>query len=385
MFLEKTIDRNPNLIKAAFYLHQEGVISPDTYVLDYDMILENAKMMKKEADKYGIKLYFMGKQIGRNPLICKALVDMGFEGAVAVDYKDAKIHIENGIKLGHVGHLVQIPKNDVELIVSARPQTISIYSIEKAKEISKAAVKLNVKQNITLRVIDDEDMLYPAQYGGFYLKDLEKVVDELRSLPNIVIHGLTSFPCFLYDSKEKKIKDTHNLKTVLKAKDILKDMYINIEEVNLPSANCTESMKLIKSFGGTHGEPGHGFTGTTPFHGDHDNYEKPAMVYVSEVSHNLNSNSYCYGGGYYRRSNLKKALVGTDINNGKLIDVEEPSLESIDYYFTLKENTKVSDTVIMAFRTQIFVTRSDVAIVKGISDGKPELIGLYDSQGRKIR
>jgi len=144
MFLEKTIDRNPNLIKAAFYLHQEGVISPDTYVLDYDMILENAKMMKKEADKYGIKLYFMGKQIGRNPLICKALVDMGFEGAVAVDYKDAKIHIENGIKLGHVGHLVQIPKNDVELIVSARPQTISIYSIEKAKEISKAAVKLKI-------------------------------------------------------------------------------------------------------------------------------------------------------------------------------------------------------------------------------------------------
>ncbi|WP_032122551.1 YhfX family PLP-dependent enzyme [Clostridium amazonitimonense] len=385
MFLEKTIERNPNLIKTAFHLHKKGLISPDTYVLDYDMILENALMMKKEADKYGVKLYFMGKQIGRNPLISKALIDMGFEGAVAVDYKDAKRHIENGIKLGHVGHLVQIPRADMEIILSSRPETISIYSIEKAKEISEVAGKLGIIQNITLRVISEGDMLYPAQYGGFYLEELEEAVNSIKNLPNINIYGLTSFPCFLYDDKDKKIKETHNVETVLKAKEILKNIGVNIEQLNLPSASCTESIKLIKGFGGTHAEPGHGLTGTTPYHSDYDSFEKPAMVYVSEVSHNLNSQSYCYGGGYYRRSNLKKALVGNSLEDSKLVNVQEPSLESIDYYFTLEENTKVSDTVIMAFRTQIFVTRSDVAIVKGISTGNPEIIGIYDSQGVKIK
>ncbi|MDN4592478.1 hypothetical protein NWF35_00825 [Polycladomyces subterraneus] len=38
----------------------------------------------------------------------------------------------------------------------------------------------------------------------------------------------------------------------------------------------------------------------------------------------------------------------------------------------------------MAFRTQVFVTRSDVAVVKGLSSGKPELVGIYDSLGKEI-
>jgi predicted amino acid racemase len=37
----------------------------------------------------------------------------------------------------------------------------------------------------------------------------------------------------------------------------------------------------------------------------------------------------------------------------------------------------------MAFRFQIFVTRSDVVLVKGIQEGCPGIVGIYDSQGRK--
>ena len=39
----------------------------------------------------------------------------------------------------------------------------------------------------------------------------------------------------------------------------------------------------------------------------------------------------------------------------------------------------------MSYRTQIFVTRSSVAVVKGIKEGNPKLLGIYDSQGRKIK
>lgn len=37
----------------------------------------------------------------------------------------------------------------------------------------------------------------------------------------------------------------------------------------------------------------------------------------------------------------------------------------------------------MAFRFQIFVTRSDVVIMEGIHKGKPEIVGVYDSLGRR--
>ena len=62
-----------------------------------------------------------------------------------------------------------------------------------------------------------------------------------------------------------------------------------------------------------------------------------------------------------------------------------PTDESIDYHFELSENSKVGDTVIMAFRSQIFVTRSDVAVVSGIQTGQPRIEGIYDSLGKQIR
>ena len=56
-------------------------------------------------------------------------------------------------------------------------------------------------------------------------------------------------------------------------------------------------------------------------------------------------------------------------------------MDSIDYHFELSENTKVGDTVVMCFRTQVFTTRSKVAVIKGLSKGKPEIVGIYSSLG----
>lgn len=62
-------------------------------------------------------------------------------------------------------------------------------------------------------------------------------------------------------------------------------------------------------------------------------------------------------------------------------------MENIDYYRLLQRPThaadvEVGDTAVLAFRTQIFVTRSTVAVVAGLSTGEPRLTGLYDAQGR---
>lgn len=386
MFLDTTLRKNPNLIEAAFSLHQQGLIQPDTYILDLDAIINNGAYLKEEADKYGIELYFMTKQFGRNPYVAKELMKLGYAGAVAVDYKEADVLYDNGVRLGNVGHIVQVPSHKVEEMLLKSPEVITVYSIDKAKEISKAAVKLGLRQNIMLRVIDEGDMLYPAQYGGFYLEELIESTAEIIKLPNIRVYGVTSFPCFLYDENLKEIRPTHNVKTVMKAKEIIEKTFsIKLGQINTPSATCGSSIKIIAEQGGTHGEPGHGLLGTTPLHVVRDEVEIPAIIYVSEISHNLNSQCFCYGGGHYRRSHMENAFVGQNMDSMKTLKTEMPDSDSIDYYIGLQGNAKVGDTALLAFRTQIFVTRSEVAVVKGIQQGKAEILGIYDSLGKRLR
>ena len=82
---------------------------------------------------------------------------------------------------------------------------------------------------------------------------------------------------------------------------------------------------------------------------------------------------------------MKNALVGTTPENAKVVPVLPPDDSSIDYYFELQQNCPVSAAAVMAFRTQFFVTRSRVAVVKGLSSGKPELAGLYSALGEPVR
>lgn len=384
MFLEKTIKYNKNIIDCAFDLHQSGKISPDTYILDLDMIKRNAKIMLKEAKKYEISLFFMTKQIGRNPVIANILMDLGFDGVVVVDYREAETMIRNGIPIGNVGHIVQVPKHKLNKIIMSKPYTITVYSLEKLEEINAIAKEMGITQQITIRVIGENDFLYPGQYGGFKLNELDEVVRESQKLENVCISGVTSFPCFLYSDENKDVYDTNNLTTVMKAKRILEELGLEIFHVNLPSSTSTYTIKKIKEAGGTHGEPGHGLTGTTPYHKDHVGYELPSMVYVSEVSHNLDGLAYAFGGGYYARSNVERAVVGSSKENTVIADVITPSADNIDYYIPLVGNYRVSDTVVMAFRTQIFVTRSHVAVVEGISTGNYNIVGVFDAQGNRL-
>lgn len=385
MFLDKTVERNPKLIEAAFKLHQQGIIEPDTYVIDMDTLSLNAESIKEQGDKYGIKLYFMTKQLGRNPYVAKKLMDIGYEGAVVVDFREAKTMIENHIKIGNVGHLVQIPKGSMKEIISSNPEYVTVYSLEKAQEVSRAAKELGMNQKLMLRVLDKEDCLYSGQYGGFYIEELEEKAKSIEALDNVTVKGITSFPCFLYNEENNEIEPMNNCNTLLKAKKILEKSDIYVEEVNMPSATCVDNIKKIYDMGGTHGEPGHGLMGTTPYSKYNDTKELPAMVYVSEISHNLDDHSYCYGGGHYRRSHVENALVGHSLKNSVKEKVTAPTLESIDYHFNIEENHKVGETVIMSFRAQVFVTRSNVAVVEGISTGNLKLVGIYDALGRKIK
>ncbi|GAA0357123.1 YhfX family PLP-dependent enzyme [Alkalibacterium iburiense] len=383
MFLEMVKKRNPELIDYSVFLHQNGSILPDTYVLDLDRIKENASKLTSKADEMGIELFFMLKQIGRNPLVAKELIKSGMKSPVVVDYKEAKVMMDNNIPLGNVGHLVQIPDHFLKKVMSYGATYITVYSIEKLRKINEVALDLGIKQNILLRVIGKEDAIYPGQYGGFLIEELNDYIDEFKKLSGCNLIGVTSFPCILYDKEKKDFELTPNASTLNKAKELLEKNGLSILELNVPSANTVRTLPLIKEIGGTQGEPGHALTGTSPMHAEFELEEKPAYVYVSEVSHNGPDSAFIYGGGYYPRGHLENVLIdtGDSIMESKVKDF--PS-DNIDYHLEIENKQVVGATAIMAFRTQVFVTRSHVAVVEGLSKGEPKLLGVYDSQGNKV-
>ncbi len=385
MFLSSTLRRNKELIEASFQLHQQGRILPDTYVIDLDTLKKNAKQMLDAAEKQNISLYFMLKQLGRNPLIAKELVKLGYEGAVVVDFKEAKVMMKHQIPIANVGHLVQTPRAMIQELVNYGCHYFTIFSIDKAREINECAKAAGIRQKVLLKVVGPEDMIYSGQTAGFRLAGLDNDIEALKQLDHIEIAGVTSFPCFLYSEEKDTIAPTPNMDSLLKAKEMLKKHGIQIENVNAPSATCTFTLEQMKNYPINSGEPGHGLSGTTPLHAYKECVEVPCVTYVSEISHNFDDRSYCYGGGFYRRSHVANAYVGKCMEDACECHVEPPSLESIDYYFELDKPCHVSDTVIMAFRFQIFVTRSHVAVVEGIHEGEMKLLGIYNSLGDEVQ
>ena len=383
MFLERLRKDNPKFIDAMVKLQQEGKLLPDSYAMDMEQFRANGKAIADAAKAKGIKLYFMLKQIGRNPVLAKELMDAGFDGAVVVDFKEAQVMMRHNIPIGNVGHLVQIPEGMVRQVVEYGPEVITVYTADKVRSISRAAAELGKEQKLLIRVFGDGDMIYPGQTAGIHLKDLKAFIAEIRDLPGIKIAGITSFPCFLYDAAKDDIAPTANLQTVLAAKQILIDCGIEPEIINTPSTTCCRTLELMAEYGCNCGEPGHGLTATTPCHVDHELPEKSCIAYVSEVSHNFDGLGYCYGGGFYRRSHVENALVGTSADNLRPMKVIPPSVEAIDYHFGLSEGCAVGETVIMAFRFQVFVTRSDMVLIEGVSSGNPVISSVWDSLGNQ--
>ena len=256
--------------------------------------------------------------------------------------------------------------------------------MEKLRLINKLARELDIEQKILLRVVEAGDNQYPGQYAGFHLDELADSIEEIKQLTNIKIDGVTSFPCFLCSDETGEILPTKNLNTLKNAKRLLEDNGMHISALNTPSCTSTVAIEEIKRYGGTQGEPGHSLTGTTPLHAKTELPEKPGYVYVSEVSHNFDNHAYIYGGGYYRRGHLENVLF-VDAGIRTLGHILPFADSNIDYFLESDIQQPVGTSAIMSFRTQIFTTRSEVALVEEISKGEPKLVGIYDSQGKYLR
>lgn len=389
MFLKKILERNEELIAAAVDLHQSYRIPSNAYVLDVDAIRENVKKMVEIAHKNGMKLYPMTKQIGRNPVITRVLKEAGADGCVCVDMADARRVHEAGMKIGHLGHLVQVPAGETAAAVAMEPEYWTVYSLEKAKAISEALPN-GKTQKIMARIYDEGDIYYTGHEGGFPAEKIVEIAKAINEMPGLKFAGVTTFPTQLFDEDSMEVKHTHNYKTVLAAKKRLEEAGFQNMEVNAPGTTASHLFEEMAKNGVTQVEPGHGMTGTTPLHAFLNLEERPAMVYVSEVCHFYKGHGYCYGGGMYIDPVFSpydvKACVGSTASEAKqnLVTCSMPKPEAIDYYGILESKATVShgDTVVFGFRAQAFVTRAFVVPVSGISAGQPVVEGIYDSDGK---
>lgn len=385
MFIEALKTQNPALIQSARKLWQQGAILPDSCVIDVDQVMENGRRLLMAAAHHDIRLYLMTKQLGRNPWLAKRLIALGFRGAVAVDFKEARRMRNAGVPVSHAGHLVQVPTSQIPETVAASTDIVTVFSLEKAREISVAAQQCGYTQPIMLKIFADQDTLYPGQEAGCPLTALDDVVGVIRTLPGVQLAGLTHFPCLLWDEERQQTLPAPNLQTLLEARDKLHQRGIEISQINAPSASGCSTLSLLAQHGVTHAEPGHALIGTIPSNKHGEQEERIAMLYLSEISHQFQGNSYCFGGGYYRRGHAQSALVyppaGEAAVPASLLPVDDLS---IDYHLPLAGKFPIASPVVMCFRTQIFVTRCDVALVSGVQAGKPVLEALYDSLGNLI-
>ncbi len=393
MFLNQLINRNPELIKAGILLHQKGLIPANCYVLDIDMIYQNAKLMAEEAGKWNLKAFAMTKQIGRNPVAIQAVIRAGIEAGVCVDMNDARPMAAAGMKIGHLGHLVQVPFAETRAAVDLNPAYWMVYNDEKAAAISKA-LKPSEHQKIMVRIYGNGDSFYHGHEAGYLDEDILETAHRIDSMKGLSFSGIATFPAQLYDPEIFSVNPTHNYETLLKTAELLRHNGYPKLEVNAPGTTSSHIFRRLAEDGVTQVEPGHGLTGTTPIHAYREMPERPAYIYVSEISHYYGGKAYCFGGGMYVDPVFEpyevKACVGSDPDEAlrQRIGCELPEPKAIDYYGILQpekgQQTRVGDTVVFGFRAQMFVTRAYVAPVSGISKNEPKVEGIFTTDGREV-
>jgi predicted amino acid racemase len=391
MFLNKLIRRNPEFINMVFTLHQKGSLPANSYILDLDTMARNAALMANEGDQLGLKVYPMTKQIGRNPPALDTLSQEGLDAFVAVDMQCALPIHAHGYKIGHLGHLVQVPKHETDTAAAMRPSYWTVFNKEKAQEAAAAANKIGYKQALLSRIFAEGDTFYMGHEGGFPAEDILEAAQFLDNLKGGYFAGITTFPALLFDPATQDALLTPNMATLEKAAEQLSKAGRSEVEINAPGTTSMAVMRRLANAGATQVEPGHGLTGTTPLHAVKDLPESPAILYLSEVSHIHLGKPYCFGGGLYIDPVFPdydvKALVGKESGTAKPLSVKIPPANAIDYYGIITDEesdcVKVGDTVVFGFRPQAFVTRAYVTPLSGICSGNPKVKGVFTSDGRE--
>lgn len=397
MFLDLLLRRNPQLVADAVDLHQQGRIPANSYVIDLDAIRENARAIAAEADRHSLKAFVMTKQFGRNGPVMDAASASGLDAFVAMDMDCARAIARAGHHVAHIGHLIQIPRRQVGRAALMEPDYWTVFNQTKATMVAEAARALGRTQPVLARMSGDGDVTPPALAGGFPAERIDEAAEALDSLPGVAFAGVTMYPGVRFNSVSRHVEPTANLGVVERAVARLHQAGVQPVEVNTPGEASAAVLGMLASAGVTQVEPGHGLSGTTPLHAYQDLPERPAMLYLTEVSHIHGSKAYCFGGGLYVCVGQHHAIGGQPLRAAvgrtggqalrQRVPAQIPPPPAIDFYGTLDLPSDLGlqpgASVVWGFRAQAFVTRAHIAPVSGVGSAAPEVVGIWSSDGRR--
>jgi predicted amino acid racemase len=336
----------------------------------------------------------MTKQVSRGAPFAEALREGGIDEVVAVDMAGASAAIEAGMSLGHLGHLVQVPRGQTAAAAAMRPKNWTVFNEENAAAAGQAAGDLGRVQDLLLRIAAPGDFFYDGHQGGFAAANVVAVADRLDRLPGARVAGVTTFPALLFDPSSESVAPTPNLATLAEAAAALAASGRERVRVNAPGTTSASVLGTLAEAGATQVEPGHGLTGTTPQHAVEDLAEEPAVLYLSEVSHQADEKAYFFGGGLYVDPVFPgyqpRALVAEseDPDSWLALAAEIPPPAAIDYYGRLlpprDRSIGVGSTVVLGFRFQAFVTRAEVVGLRGVGTAAVAPTKPWGGDGRTI-
>ncbi len=178
-------------------LHQQGQIPANAFVLNLDAVERNAQVLATEAHKYGLKTFAMPKQVGRHSGFCQAAMRGGIDRSVAVDLACAIACDRAGLKTGHLGHLVQIPRQEAAFATLLQLDYWTVFSDVKAQEAAAASIKANRNQALMARIQAVDDIFYRGHEGGFDAGSIVAVAERIDALNGVHFAGITTFPTLL--------------------------------------------------------------------------------------------------------------------------------------------------------------------------------------------
>jgi predicted amino acid racemase len=395
MFLDLLQRRNPSFLDAVVALHRAGAIPAGSYAVDLDAVTRNTRRLRDEADRLGLELFAMTKQVSRGRPLFDAVRAGGIERSVAVDLQCAFASQRAGMALGHVGHLVQVPHTQAPVAAALAPANWTVFDLDKAAEAAAAAHASGREQALLARIVAPGDRFYPGHEGGFDADDVLRAADAVDALPGARLAGVTTFPAALFDADSRSVRPTPNLATLARAAERLAGAGRAEVRVNAPGTTSTATLAMLADAGATQAEPGHALTGTTPLHAFAELSEEPAALFVTEVSHQAGGRAYCFGGGLYADPVLEqpaalRALVaeGEGDDARTRVAAEVPPPEAIDYYGMLEQPAgrrfAAGATVLFGFRIQAFVTRAPVVGVAGVGTPQPRVAGIWRHDGSAL-
>ena len=387
---------NPELVRYAIELHQDGHIQPGTYVVDLEALAENAVTVRDRASDLDLGVYVMTKQWNRNPTIGRTLAGEGLNSFVAVDIQCATEICRQDLRLGHVGHLVQIPRHRIEPVLRMAPEVWTVFGYDNAVLVSRACEALGVQQDLLLKVVGPGDFIYPGQEGGVPLDRVVEVARRIGDLPGVRIVGTTGFPCILYDPEKGSPQALPNLTSVTEAARMLeREAGVEIRQVNCPGTSSYASMEIVKRHGGTQIEPGNSLWGMAPqqlFGGDPGT---PAVVFVTEVSHVEEGRGFVFARGFAPdvvtgAMAVREAFVGgtpdSALTNRVPAGLGDSGLTLHSWlYPSPGQSVMPGDSAVFFFRPQVFASaHAGVATVSALKTGKPALESVHDQVNRPL-